>query len=206
MHLKELLERVDAVKPNAFSPAQKINWLNEVEGLVQTEILLLDPLEFIIYPTAPEEDYDPELLAKFPYDKIYWAYLCAMVDFCNGEYNRYNNTISLFNAWFGEYSKWYADRYRPADGRMIVRGYYLSAYGLAVAHGFIGTEEEWIASLKGERGEQGENGHSPYIGDNGNWYAWDEETEEYADTGVDATGYEMSQEDADGRYLKLTGG
>lgn len=206
MHLNELLERVDAVKPNAFTKAQKINWLNEVEGLIQTEILLLDPIEFIVYPTNPQEGYDPELLAKFPYDKIYWAYLCSMVDFGNGEYNRYNNTINLFNAWFGEYSKWYADRYRPADGRMIVRGYYLTAYALAVAHGFVGTEEQWIASLKGAKGDQGENGHSPYIGVNGHWYEWDEEAEDYTDTGVDATGYEMSQEEADARYLKLSGG
>lgn len=30
--------------------------------------------------------------------------------------------------------------------------YYLSAYGLAVKHGFKGTEEEYLASLKGETG------------------------------------------------------
>lgn len=32
------------------------------------------------------------------------------------------------------------------------------------------------------------NGHSPYIGTNGNWYEWDDETEEYTDTGVKAEG------------------
>lgn len=30
--------------------------------------------------------------------------------------------------------------------------YYLTAYGLAVKHGFIGTEEKWLESLKGEPG------------------------------------------------------
>ena len=30
-----------------------------------------------------------------------------------------------------------------------------SAYQLAVNNGFIGTEEEWLASLKGEPGEKG---------------------------------------------------
>ena len=30
------------------------------------------------------------------------------------------------------------------------RGYYITAYGIAVKHGFIGTEEEWLASLKGD--------------------------------------------------------
>lgn len=30
--------------------------------------------------------------------------------------------------------------------------YYLTAYGLAVKHGYTGTEEEWLASLKGDPG------------------------------------------------------
>ena len=31
--------------------------------------------------------------------------------------------------------------------------YYLSAYGIAVKYGFQGTEEEWLESLKGEKGD-----------------------------------------------------
>jgi hypothetical protein len=38
------------------------------------------------------------------------------------------------------------------DGQ-IYRGY--SAYQIAVQHGYEGTEEEWIASLKGEKGDPG---------------------------------------------------
>ena len=33
------------------------------------------------------------------------------------------------------------------------RGYYLTAYGIAVKHGFSGTEEQWLESLKGEQGD-----------------------------------------------------
>lgn len=33
-----------------------------------------------------------------------------------------------------------------------------------------------------------ESGHSPYIGENGNWYEWDAETAEYVDTGMAAQG------------------
>lgn len=28
-----------------------------------------------------------------------------------------------------------------------------SAYQIAVRHGYVGTEEEWLASLKGEKGD-----------------------------------------------------
>lgn len=33
------------------------------------------------------------------------------------------------------------------------RGYYLTAYGIAVKHGFVGTEREWLESLTGAKGE-----------------------------------------------------
>ena len=33
------------------------------------------------------------------------------------------------------------------------RGYYITAYGIAVKHGFDGTEEEWLESLKGDKGD-----------------------------------------------------
>lgn len=45
-----------------------------------------------------------------------------------------------------------------------------SAYQIAVAHGFRGTEEEWLASLKGEPGKDGapgrpgKDGYSPVKG------------------------------------------
>ena len=50
-----------------------------------------------------------------PHDKIYWAYLTAMIDFANGEYNKYQNTMQMFNSFFGEFMRWFALNYRPAD-------------------------------------------------------------------------------------------
>lgn len=38
----------------------------------------------------------------------------------------------------------------------------LSAYEIALEHGFEGTEEEWLASLKGDVGPQGEKGETGY--------------------------------------------
>lgn len=33
-----------------------------------------------------------------------------------------------------------------------------TAYQLALDNGFVGTEEEWLASLKGQKGDKGEQG------------------------------------------------
>lgn len=42
-----------------------------------------------------------------------------------------------------------------------------SAYEVAVANGFVGTEEEWLESLKGEKGEKGDKGDQGIQGEKG---------------------------------------
>lgn len=70
--LKSVIDYVDEIKPNAFSNEAKTKWLNECEGLVQTEVLLWASEEIITYQY--DADKDKELLAQPPHDKIYWAY------------------------------------------------------------------------------------------------------------------------------------
>lgn len=52
-----------------------------------------------------------------------------------------------------------------ATTKQVVRGrinridtLYVSAYAIAVKNGFEGTEEEWLASLKGPQGDKGDPG------------------------------------------------
>lgn len=151
MTVAQVIRMVDDIKPNAFSDETKTQWISECEGLVQTEILLLAVDDCRSYTF--ERDADTVLLAKPPHDKLYWAYLSAMVDFGNGEYEKYQNTMQLFNSHYSEYMRWYALHYRPADGEAVEQGYYISAYGIAVQHGFEGTEEQWLESLHGRDGE-----------------------------------------------------
>lgn len=56
-----------------------------------------------------------ELLVPPPHDNIYRTYLGAMIDYANGEYDRYNNSMILFNKQFGSLTAWYARTYHPAD-------------------------------------------------------------------------------------------
>lgn len=51
-----------------------------------------------------------------------------------------------------------------ASGGLAVNAAGLNAYSVALKEGFIGTEKEWLASLKGEKGEKGEQGEPADIG------------------------------------------
>lgn len=65
-------------------------------------------------------------------------------------------TAQIYNGKDGE---------RGADGRQGVDG--KSAYEIAVEHGYIGSEAEWLASLKGEQGAQGPQGQTGPAGRDG---------------------------------------
>ena len=54
MTIRELMDFVDRVKPNAFSPAEKTVWLNEVEGMVQTDVMLFAQTSVLSYVYGAE--------------------------------------------------------------------------------------------------------------------------------------------------------
>lgn len=164
-----LFERLRQLKP---IPAEiddtiLLDWLNQVEGQILHEIFLLALSEITPYSATPTE----ALAAPYPYDGIYLMWMEAQVDFANGEYERYTNTMQRYNTAWNDLARHIAKCIRPVYGRAVEQGYYLSAYGIAKAHGYTGTEAEWLASLKGTAGAPGKDG-KPF-----HWRgAWDAST------------------------------
>lgn len=151
-----LFERLRQLKP---IPAEiddtiLLDWLNQVEGQILHEIFLLALSEITPYSATPTE----ALAAPYPYDGIYLMWMEAQVDFANGEYERYTNTMQRYNTAWNDLARHIAKCIRPVYGRAVEQGYYLSAYGIAKAHGYTGTEAEWLASLKGAAGAPGKDG------------------------------------------------
>jgi hypothetical protein len=151
-----LFDRLRKLKP---IPAEiddtiLLDWLNQVEGQILHEIFLLALSEITPYSATPTE----ALAAPYPYDGIYLLWMEAQVDFANGEYERYTNTMQRYNTAWNDLARHIAKCIRPVYGRAVEQGYYLSAYGIAKAHGYTGTEAEWLASLKGAAGAPGKDG------------------------------------------------
>ena len=144
MTLQEAIAMADELKPNAFSPSVKVAWINALEGRIALSVFLMSEADAaqLHYTT---EDLNETLLVKPPYDDIYELWLEAKIDYANGEYDKYQNTMAEYNAHYGEFVRWFAEKYRPAQphcGRARLPEYYISAYSLAVNAGFAGTLEE----------------------------------------------------------------
>lgn len=196
-----LFERLRQLKP---IPAEiddtiLLDWLNQVEGQILHEIFLLALSEITPYSATPTE----ALAAPYPYDGIYLLWMEAQVDFANGEYERYTNTMQRYNTAWNDLARHIAKCIRPVYGRAVEQGYYLSAYGIAKAHGYTGTEAEWLASLKGAAGAPGKDGkpfhwrgawdaaatyaHLDAVEHGGSCYVWTDDAESTAgdEPGVD---------------------
>ena len=174
MTINEAINRLDALKANAYNQPEKIDWLSRLDSMVKKQIIdthegadkeqainayILDNkkshedavveymkvnevsreeaeknVEFreIKYKEAKEhieatrndifftgynEDTDPqtELLVPAPYDEVYLRWMEAQIDYHNGEYDKYNNAIIMFNAAFEAYAAYYNQHHMPVS-------------------------------------------------------------------------------------------
>lgn len=105
------IEIVDRLKPNAYSEEDKLRWIDELDGMVQSLVIQADEIIKYSYP----EDMDKDLMISAPFENLYALYLEAKIDYHNQEYGNYNNAAMMFESQYNEYKKWYIRNY-PARG------------------------------------------------------------------------------------------
>ena len=79
--------------------------------MIQLEVLLFAPEQVITYAPGDEEK---DLLIS-THDSLYTDYLIAKLDYLNGEYDKYANTLQTFNVSYTEFKRWFTQNYSPAD-------------------------------------------------------------------------------------------
>lgn len=115
MKVKEVLAWVDEVKPNAFSDGVKIGWISRLEETLALEVFLMAPTEAAMLRCGVE-DLETELLVDAPYDDLYTLWLAAKIDEANGEYNKYQNSMTAYNARRADFVCWFCQLYDPVQG------------------------------------------------------------------------------------------
>jgi hypothetical protein len=115
MKLREAIDRIDSLKHNTYTTAEKVEWISRLDGLVKNQIIDThedgENIEFNGYTV--EADMERELLIPAPYDDAYIKWLEAKIDYYNGEIARYNNSMMMYQAAFDAYQRYYNRMHMP---------------------------------------------------------------------------------------------
>lgn len=115
MKIKEMIDMVDKLTPNAYETIDKIQWLKHLDLQIYDEVISgCEGYEQISMGEYDVEQYDDtELLAPDMFSDLYRWYLEAQIGKANGETERYNNALILFQSKWQEYCNWYIRHHMP---------------------------------------------------------------------------------------------
>lgn len=113
--IMDVICRIDTLKPNSYSQSEKIKWLSTLDGLVKSEIIdTHEDGEDIVFSGYDENTaLSTVLLISAPYDDIYLRWLEAQIDYANGEYGKYNNSLVAYNDAYSAFQKYYNRTHMP---------------------------------------------------------------------------------------------
>lgn len=113
MKISEVLVAVGDVKPSQYEPATMIRWISDLDGKVYEDIMA----GFEGCPEKPELPYSPtnqlaSLLIPFPHEDVYVKWLMAQIDFHNADFDRYNNSMLMFDEAYQSFADAYARNHK----------------------------------------------------------------------------------------------
>ena len=115
MTLMDAIYRIDNLKPNSYSQEEKIKWLSALDGTIKAEIIdTHEGGEGVVFNGYNENTVlTTEMLVPHPYDDIYIRWLETQIDYANGEYGKYNNSITMYNKAYSAYENYYNRTHLP---------------------------------------------------------------------------------------------
>ena len=115
MTILEALSRVDALKFNTYTASEKVAWLSNLDSAVKN--LIIDNHEGgeAISFTGYDENTEMNtvLLVPAPFDEIYLRWMESQINYHNGELEKYNASIIMYNTAFDAYANFYKRNHMP---------------------------------------------------------------------------------------------
>ena len=115
MKIVEAISRIDGLKHNTYTQGEKIAWLSRLDSMVKR--LIIDTHEGgedVVFTGYNENtDVYTELLVPEPFDEMYLRWLEARIDYANGEYDKYNNAILMYQTAYDGYANYYGRNHMP---------------------------------------------------------------------------------------------
>lgn len=120
MTIMEAITTVDRLKPNSYSVLDKVAWLSMLDCDIKQGII--DTHEggeaVVFHGYDADTPMDTELLVKAPYDVLYVHWLESRIDYNNGEYGRYNNTLTAYTDVFEAFERHYNRTHMPKGSKL----------------------------------------------------------------------------------------
>ena len=115
MKIIEAINTIDVQKNNTYTHNDKVTWLSNLDAKVKRLIIDTHEGGEEVTFTGYSDITDPntELLVPAPFDEVYLRWLEAMIDYNNGEYKKYNNSIAMYNTAYEAYQNHYNRTHMP---------------------------------------------------------------------------------------------
>lgn len=120
MTIIEAINQIDNLKHNTYTQADKVKWLSRLDSMVMRLVIETheggEYVDFTGYDDTT--DLDTELLIPEPFDEAYLRWMEAQIDYTNGEYDKYNNSMEMFNTYWKDYQNFYNRTHMPKGKAM----------------------------------------------------------------------------------------
>lgn len=115
MTIIEAINHINSLKPNTYTPEDKIAWLSTLDGNIKKEIIdTHEGSEDVTFNGYDENTpLDTIMLVPPPYDDIYLKWLEAQIDYHNGETAKYSNSMIAYNNAYSAFSRHYNRTHMP---------------------------------------------------------------------------------------------
>lgn len=115
MTIRQAIDLVDKLRPNAFDTSLKVGWLSKLDGMILREVIEThEGGEVSVHPPYEEACIEETLLVPEPYaEDVYLGFLQMQIDWENAEYKRYNQSVTRYNNAFRTFQDWYNRTHAP---------------------------------------------------------------------------------------------
>lgn len=121
MTINEAIQKLRDIKPTQFGNDVLVGWLSDVEQKIFLENIVWHEQTNGTppWPYHPEQDLDTKLLIPEPYSGVYIRYMEAQIDYYNGEYVRYANSMTMYNVALSEFVDFYNRTHMPEQKTFV---------------------------------------------------------------------------------------
>lgn len=115
MTIHNAINSIDELMHNTYTQENKVTWLSRVDTMVKKLVIDThdggEDVSFSVY--NEDTDLETVLLIPEPFDEAYLRWMEAQIHYHNGEYDKYNNAVVMFNTAFDAYKSDYTRNHMP---------------------------------------------------------------------------------------------